>query len=135
MSSSEAAIDLSVELCGVELEHPIINGSGTFDAVAARRAFGDAVDALLPFSMFVSKTITPAPRAGNRPARLYETPAGMVNSIGLPNKGLEGFIEGDLPELVRSRPCASDITGRDLDLHLCLEERCATEFRVGRPLL
>ena len=41
-----------------------------------------------PFSAFVSKTITPEPRAGNPPPRLYETPAGMINSIGLPNKGL-----------------------------------------------
>jgi dihydroorotate dehydrogenase (NAD+) catalytic subunit len=87
--------------CGIELEHPVINGSGTFDAIAARRAFGDELDANFPFSMFVSKTITPEPRAGNPPPRLYETPAGMINSIGLPNKGLEGFLEVDLPELAR----------------------------------
>jgi dihydroorotate dehydrogenase (NAD+) catalytic subunit len=88
-------------ICGIELKHPIINGSGTFDAIAARRAFGEDLDANFPFSMFVSKTITPEPRAGNPPPRLYETPAGMVNSIGLPNKGLEGFLELDLPELAR----------------------------------
>ncbi len=93
--------DLSLELCGIRLEHPILNGSGTFDAIAARRAFGDAVDERLPFSAYVSKTITPEPRAGNPPPRLYETPAGMINSIGLPNKGLEGFLIEDLPELAR----------------------------------
>ena len=93
--------DLSVDLCGIRLEHPVINGSGTFDAIAARRAFGDALEAAFPFSMFVSKTITLEPRAGNPPPRLYETPAGMVNSIGLPNKGLDGFLEHDLPELAR----------------------------------
>ena len=93
--------DLSLELCGIRLEHPILNGSGTFDAIAARRAFGDAVDDRLPFSAYVSKTITPEPRAGNPPPRLYETPAGMINSIGLPNKGLEGFLSEDLPELAR----------------------------------
>ncbi len=96
-----AAPDLSLELCGINLEHPILNGSGTFDAIAARRAFGDQLDAGFPFSIFVSKTITPEPRAGNPPPRLYETPSGMVNSIGLPNKGLEGFLLNDLPELVR----------------------------------
>ncbi len=95
------AMDLSLDLCGIRLEHPVINGSGTFDAIAARRAFGDALDAAFPFSMFVSKTITLEPRAGNPPPRLYETPAGMVNSIGLPNKGLDGFLEHDLPELAR----------------------------------
>jgi dihydroorotate dehydrogenase (NAD+) catalytic subunit len=52
-----------------------------------------------PFSAFVSKTITPKPRAGNAPLRLWETPPGMINSIGLPNKGLEGFLAEDLPQL------------------------------------
>src|SRR5215208_5968026 len=94
-------MDLSLDLCGIRLEHPVINGSGTFDVIAARRAFGERLDASFPFSMFVSKTITVEPRAGNPPPRLYETPSGMVNSIGLPNKGLEGFIGEDLPELAR----------------------------------
>ena len=52
-----------------------------------------------PFAAFVSKTITPEPRAGNAPRRIWETPAGMINSIGLPNKGLEGFLAEDLPQL------------------------------------
>jgi dihydroorotate dehydrogenase (NAD+) catalytic subunit len=90
-----------IDLCGIRLAHPILNGSGTFDAIAARRAFGDALDARFPFSAYVSKTITPEPRSGNPPPRLYETPAGMINSIGLPNKGLDGFIAEDLPELAR----------------------------------
>jgi len=92
---------LSVDIAGLHLEHPILNGSGTFDALAARRAFGSAVEEAFPFSAFVSKTITPEPRLGNPAPRLYETPAGMVNSIGLPNKGLEGFLIEDLPELGR----------------------------------
>jgi dihydroorotate dehydrogenase (NAD+) catalytic subunit len=87
------------ELCGVELEHPVINASGTFDAIAARRVYGDALLEDFPFSAFVSKTITPEPRAGNAPQRIWETPAGMINSIGLPNKGLEGFLAEDLPQL------------------------------------
>ena len=91
--------DLGVEIGSLRLEHPVMNGSGTFDAIAAGRAFGDALADGFPFSAFVSKTITPEPRAGNPPPRLYETPAGMINSIGLPNKGLEGFLERDLPVL------------------------------------
>jgi dihydroorotate dehydrogenase (NAD+) catalytic subunit len=86
-------------LCGIELQHPIINASGTFDAIAARLAFGDAVIDRFPFSAYVSKTITPAPRVGNPPPRLWEEPAAMVNSIGLPNKGLDGFLGSDLPVL------------------------------------
>jgi dihydroorotate dehydrogenase (NAD+) catalytic subunit len=90
-----------VDFCGLRLAHPIVNGSGTFDAIAARRAFGDAVLEQFPFAAFVSKTITLAPRDGNPPPRLYETPAGLVNSIGLPNKGLRGYLEHDLPELAQ----------------------------------
>jgi dihydroorotate dehydrogenase (NAD+) catalytic subunit len=93
------SVDLAIELCGLRLAHPVLNGSGTFDAIAARRAFGDALLERFPFSAYVSKTITPEPRAGNPPPRLYETPAGMINSIGLPNKGLEGFLFEDLPVL------------------------------------
>ena len=89
----------SVDFCGIELRHPVINGSGTFDAIAAHRAFGDRLLDEFPFSAFVSKTITPEPRAGNPPPRLWETPSGLINSIGLPNKGLEGFLAGDLPRL------------------------------------
>jgi dihydroorotate dehydrogenase (NAD+) catalytic subunit len=92
---------MAVDLAGLPLAHPILNGSGTFDAVAALRTFGDATIASFPFAAFVSKTITPEPRGGNPPPRLWETPAGMINSIGLPNKGVRGFLEHDLPELAR----------------------------------
>jgi len=87
------------EFCGIQLAHPVINASGTYDAIAARKVFGDALLEDFPFSAFVSKTITPEPRTGNEPRRLWETPAGMLNSIGLPNKGLEGFLAEDLPQL------------------------------------
>jgi len=90
-----------LELCGISLRGPVLNGSGTFDARAAHRAFGDALLERFPFDAFVSKTITLEPRQGNPPPRLWETPAGMINSIGLPNKGLEGFLASDLPELAR----------------------------------
>jgi len=89
----------SVELCGIELTHPVLNGSGTYDAIAARKVFGEALLGEFPFAAFVSKTITPQPRAGNDPRRIWETPAGMLNSIGLPNKGLAGFLAEDLPQL------------------------------------
>ena len=89
----------SVDFCCIELAHPVINASGTYDAIAARKVFGDELLDDFPFSAFVSKTITPEPRAGNEPRRIWETPAGMINSIGLPNKGLDGFLAEDLPQL------------------------------------
>ena len=83
----------------MDLRHPVVNASGTFDAIAARRVYGDTLLRDFPFSAFVSKTITPEPRVGNAPQRVWETPAGMINSIGLPNKGLDGFLADDLPQL------------------------------------
>ena len=88
---------MTVAFCGLKLAHPIINGSGTFDLLAAERAFGAAVRDHFPFSAYVSKTITLAPRAGNPPPRLWETAAGMVNSIGLPNTGVAAYLADDLP--------------------------------------
>ena len=92
-------VDPGVELAGLQLAHPVLNGSGTWDAIAAMRAFGDVARDRLPFAAFVSKTITLAARGGNPPPRLWETPAGLINSIGLPNKGLDGFLARDLPVL------------------------------------
>jgi dihydroorotate dehydrogenase (NAD+) catalytic subunit len=88
-----------IDFCGIPLAHPIVNASGTFDAIAAHRAFGDALLERFPFAAFVSKTVTLEPRQGNPPPRLWEQPGGMINSIGLPNKGLHGYLEHDLPRL------------------------------------
>ncbi|MEA2324341.1 MAG: dihydroorotate dehydrogenase catalytic subunit [Solirubrobacteraceae bacterium] len=106
----------AVSFCGLELAHPIVNGSGTYDAIAARRAFGDALLERFPFSAFVSKTITLAPRDGNPPPRLWEAPAGLINSIGLPNKGLAGYLAHDLPELARLPvPLITNVMGSTAD--------------------
>lgn len=94
---------MAVEFCGMQLAHPVVNGSGTFDAIAAREVFGDDLLARFPFAAYVSKTITLERREGNEPPRLWETAQGLINSIGLPNKGLERFCELDLP-LYRGLP-------------------------------
>src|SRR4051812_6960647 len=88
-----------LELCGIPLAHPVLNASGTFDALAAARAFGTRLFSEFPFAAFVTKTVTLAPRAGNPPPRLWELGAGMINSIGLPNRGLDAFLAQDLPAL------------------------------------
>jgi dihydroorotate dehydrogenase (NAD+) catalytic subunit len=132
---------VSVSFCGLELEHPVVNGSGTFDAIAARRAFGAAIDAEFPFSAFVSKTITLEPRAGNPPPRLWEAAAGLVNSIGLPNKGLAGYLAEDLPELARLPvPLVTNVMGSTpaelAELAAAVSERpevSAVELNVSCP--
>jgi dihydroorotate dehydrogenase (NAD+) catalytic subunit len=121
-----------VDLCGVTLEGPVLNGSGTFDAIAARRAFGDALLERFPFHAFVSKTITLEPRQGNPPPRLWETPAGLINSIGLPNKGLEGFLAGDLPRLAELPvPLVVSVMGFSRDELATLVERVGEREEVA----
>ena len=91
---------MSVEFCGLTLAHPVINGSGTFDAIAARRAFGDGLPRPLPIRRLRLQDDHRCSRAPATRRRGCGRPqAGMVNSIGLPNKGLEGYLEEDLPEL------------------------------------
>jgi dihydroorotate dehydrogenase (NAD+) catalytic subunit len=124
--------DLSVEICGIRLSHPILNGSGTFDAIAARRTFGPELQDRFPFSAFVSKTITPEPRAGNPPPRLFETPAGLINSIGLPNKGLDGFLASDLPALAELPvPLIVSVMGTSHEEFVRLVEGVATREEVA----
>ena len=116
----------------MELAHPIINGSGTYDAIAARQVFGDAIDDAFPFSAFVSKTITVQPRAGNPPPRLFETPAGMLNSIGLPNKGLQRYLDEDLPELARLPvPLITNVMGNTATELITLVEAVGARDEVG----
>jgi dihydroorotate dehydrogenase (NAD+) catalytic subunit len=121
-----------LELCGVALRGPVLNGSGTFDAIAARRAFGDALLERFPFDAFVSKTITVEPREGNPPPRLWETPAGMINSIGLPNKGVQGFVRADLPELAELPvPLVVSVMGFTRDELALLVERVGERDEVA----
>ncbi|MDX6633996.1 MAG: dihydroorotate dehydrogenase catalytic subunit [Solirubrobacterales bacterium] len=140
-SATGPAGPTTTEFCGIELTHPVINASGTYDAIAARKVFGDELLEDFPFAAFVSKTITPEPRAGNEPQRIWETPAGMVNSIGLPNKGLEGFLAEDLPQLAELPvPLIVSVmaTNRELFSRLVTEvadrdEVAAIELNVSCP--
>ncbi len=73
---------------GLDLDHPIVNASGTLDAASAYRILGDAT---LGCAAHVTKTICPLAREGNPPPRIAETAGGMINSIGLPGPGVEAF--------------------------------------------
>ena len=90
--------DLSVSLCGLTLKNPVMAASGTF---GYGREFSEFVD---PGALgaVVTKGISLRPRPGNPPPRITETPAGMLNAIGLENVGLDAFIRDKLPWL-RSR--------------------------------
>jgi dihydroorotate dehydrogenase (NAD+) catalytic subunit len=90
---SPAAPDLSVRLGPLELAHPVLNASGTFDAAEVRERFGETAVDPFPFAAYVPKTVTLEPREGNPPPRVTETAAGMINAIGLANKGVDAFLE------------------------------------------
>ena len=87
--------DLSVRAGGLDLKNPVIAASGTFGYGLEYAAFVD------PSSLgaVVVKGISTLPRAGNPPPRIAETPAGMLNAIGLQNVGLKSFIKDKLPPL------------------------------------
>jgi dihydroorotate dehydrogenase (NAD+) catalytic subunit len=131
----------TVDFCGIKLAHPIVNGSGTFDAIAGQRAFGEQLLERFPFAAFVSKTVTIKRREGNPPPRLWELAGGLINSIGLPNKGLERFLAEDLPELARLPvPVIVNVMGSSADEFSELigavaarEEVAALELNVSCP--
>ncbi|HTC72737.1 MAG TPA: HisA/HisF-related TIM barrel protein [Solirubrobacteraceae bacterium] len=123
---------MTVEFCGLTLAHPIINGSGTFDAIAAQRVFGAQLHERFPFAAYVSKTITLAPRAGNPPPRLWETPAGLINSIGLPNKGLERYLAEDLPLLAELPvPLITNVMGATAEELAILLDACDAHAEIA----
>jgi dihydroorotate dehydrogenase (NAD+) catalytic subunit len=90
--------DLAVTLAGLPLEHPVLNASGTFDALETARHYGLQALTPFPFSAYVPKTVTLEPRAGNPPPRLTETASGMINAVGLQNPGIDAYLN-DLPLL------------------------------------
>ncbi|MCX7726187.1 MAG: dihydroorotate dehydrogenase [Chitinispirillaceae bacterium] len=93
-------VDLTVKIGEVILPTPVCVASGTF-------GYGTEYEELVDFSSIgaiFTKSITLKPREGNRGIRLFETPAGLLNSIGLANVGVENFLSEKLPELTRL-PC------------------------------
>ncbi len=94
--------DLRVRLGAIELQNPVLTASGTF-------GYGEEVADLVDISKLgaiVCKTVTRLPRAGNAPPRTCETPAGMMNAIGLQNVGLAAFKRDKLPFL---RDCGTKL--------------------------
>jgi len=131
-----------IEFCGIELRHRVLNASGCFDALAAAGVFGtDALAQRFPFAAYVSKTITLLPREGNPPPRLWEAAAGMINSIGLPNRGLQAYLAEDIGALAwLPVPLITNVMGSTPaevgELVAALEDRAevaAIELNVSCP--
>jgi len=111
LTVNPSSIDLSVQLGSLRLANPILVASGTFGYAREMERLVD----LSRLGGIVPKTITPLPRAGNAPWRTVETAAGMLNSIGLDNDGIEAFIAHHLPYLASlAAPAIVSIAGHDL---------------------
>src|SRR5207249_6580690 len=94
-TGARGAPRMSVTVAGIQLKNPVIAASGTFGYGVE---FEDVVH-LDKLGGFVVKGLSREPMAGNPPPRLYETPAGMLNAIGLQNIGARAFIDEKLPKL------------------------------------
>src|SRR5919197_5070196 len=94
-------VDLRIELAGIHLNNPVIAASGTFGYGEEFERFAD----LRRIGGICVKGTSARPIAGNLPPRLYPTPSGMLNSIGLENIGVDAFIGEKMPFL-RNAGCA-----------------------------
>ena len=105
------AADLRVSLAGVGLPNPVMPASGTFEPFEEPGP---------PFPLeelgaIVNKTVFWKPRPGNPPPRLCETPSGMLNSIGIPSKGVERFVAEELPRMAAlGIPVIASIAGESV---------------------
>ena len=93
-------VDLSVDFAGIRMQNPVLTASGTFGYAQEFEPYLD----LNRLGALIVKTITRLPRPGNPAPRIVETPAGMLNAIGLQNVGIEAFIRDKLPYLRRLTP-------------------------------
>jgi len=92
--------DLKVDIAGLELQNPVLTASGTFGYA---REYEQLVD-LNRLGGIIVKGLSLQPAKGNPPPRIYETPCGMLNAIGLENVGIEAFVAEKLPFLQTLKP-------------------------------
>ncbi len=120
---------LSVSLCGIELDNPVIPASGTFGYGREFAALYD-INCLGTFSF---KGTTLAPRFGNDTPRIAEGREGMLNAVGLQNPGVDAVIREELPKLkeVFRKPVMANVSGFSIDEYAAVCERLDAEPQVG----
>lgn len=121
-------IDLSVQVGGLTLRNPVLTASGTFGYGVEFSRFFD----ISRLGGFCTKGLSLAPMAGNPPGRIAETPAGMLNAIGLENVGTESFIEEKLP-LLADCTChvIANVLGKTTDEFIRIVERLSPFDKVS----
>lgn len=116
----KSSISLSIDLAGIRMKNPVMVASGTF---GCGEEYGEFID-LRELGAIVAKSVTLLPGVGNPPPRITETPAGMLNSIGLQNVGLERFVSEKMPFLREAGvPVIVSISGKDTSEYVELAAR------------
>ncbi|MBQ3265605.1 MAG: dihydroorotate dehydrogenase [Ruminococcus sp.] len=120
---------LSVNLCGIEMDNPVIPASGTF-------GYGYEFAELYDINMlgtFSFKGTTRDPRFGNPTPRIAECTAGMINAVGLQNPGVEKVITEELPKLKQCfrKPVMANVSGFSVEDYAYTCERLDKEEQVG----
>lgn len=125
---------LAVNLAGIKLKNPVMNASGAFGLT-----YGKLIN-LKKLGAIVTKTVTLEPRDGNPPPRIIETPAGMLNSIGLQNSGIENFLSNELIKYQKiGIPVIISVAGKTFDEYVEITKKvgkadiAAIEVNVSCP--
>ena len=122
-------VNTKVNLCGIELDNPIIPASGTF-------GFGYEFSELYDINIlgtFSFKGTTRDPRFGNPTPRIAETPNGMINAVGLQNPGVERVLSEELPKMkkVFFKPVMANVSGFSIEDYVYTVERLESEDQIG----
>lgn len=122
-------VNTKVTLCGLELDNPVIPASGTF---GYGYEFAEIYD-INCLGTFSFKGTTRDPRFGNPTPRIAECPAGLINSVGLQNPGVEAVIARELPKLkeVFHKPVMANVSGFSVDDYAYTCEKLDREDQVG----
>ena len=122
-------VNTKVTLCGLELDNPVIPASGTF---GYGYEFAEIYD-INCLGTFSFKGTTRDPRFGNPTPRIAECPAGLINSVGLQNPGVEAVIARELPKLkeVFRKPVMANVSGFSVEDYAYTCEKLDREDQVG----
>jgi len=118
-------VECAVQFAGIALRNPVLTASGTFGYGTEFAPFLD----LRRLGGIVSKSLSLEPRDGNLPARIAETPAGLLNAIGLENVGVDAFVRQKLPLLPEGVPVIASVFETQIERYA---EVCKRLTGVGR---
>ena len=132
-------MNLSVKIGNTTFKNPVTVASGTFGH--AQRYYN--LEEVKRLGAIIPKTVTFYPQAGNPPPRIFETPSGMINAIGIENPGIDAFITQKLPALKKTgAPLIISILGHDEEQFIGIIEKlnaqdgiAAVELNLSCPNL